>query len=195
MMKFCSYCGGSLANKVPYGDDRLRAICSNCSEVHYENPKIIVCALSVWEDKVLLCKRAIEPQLGLWTLPGGFMELNETMQQAAARETWEEAGTQIKVGELFSAFNVLSYEQVHLFFLATMKSSHYLAGPESLEVCLVGEEQIPWDQIAFPAVAVTLQEFFKARTTGNYQVRLADITRGVDNTPNICSHNFTHDYF
>jgi len=122
--------------------------------------------IPLWEDKVLLCKRAIQPRLGFWTLPAGFLEVNESTQDGAQRETLEEAGAHVEVGPLFSLLNVMHAEQVHLFYLAKMYEPTFSAGVESLEVRLFDESEIPWDELAFPTVTKTLQWFFEDRSSG-----------------------------
>jgi ADP-ribose pyrophosphatase YjhB (NUDIX family) len=192
-MKFCNLCGTSLSLRIPQDDDRQRHVCDQCGHVHYQNPRIIVCAIPAWEDRVLLCKRAIEPQYGLWTLPGGFMENDETTQQAAARETLEEAGADIEVHDLYSMFNVMHINQVHLFFLASLKSPHWQAGKESLEVGLFTRDEIPWQEIAFPAVASTLRQYFADLPEKKFPLKLGDVIITPDNRRLIRSHNFDHD--
>lgn len=192
-MNYCSQCGNPLVLRIPDHDDRERHVCERCSIVHYVNPRIIVCAIPAWQDQVLLCRRAIEPRYGLWTLPGGFMELGETTQEAAARETREEAGAVIEVHELFSLFNVTHIDQVHLFFLANLVTPDFAAGIESLEVALFREHEVPWREIAFPAVAATLRQYFVDLRTGHFRLRLADVRVDPDNTRRILPHNFIHD--
>jgi ADP-ribose pyrophosphatase YjhB (NUDIX family) len=192
-MKFCTECGGPLELRIPTHDDRERKICSRCGHVHYENPRIVVCSIPTWQDQILLCKRAIEPRYGTWTLPGGFMELGESTQEAAARETREEAGASIEVHELYSLFNVIHIDQVHLFFRASLLSPDFCAGIESLEVGLFREPEVPWDNIAFPAVAATLRQYFRDLRAGNFSLRLADILLDSDNGRLIRPHNFIHD--
>jgi len=192
-MNYCTECGQRLKLRIPDHDDRERHVCEACGCVHYVNPRIIVCAIPAWEDQVLLCKRAIEPRYGTWTLPGGFMEVGESTQEAATRETREEAGASIEVLELYSLFNVIHIDQVHLFFRATLLTPEFAAGVESLEVGLFREVDVPWDNIAFPAVAETLRQYYRDLRAGNFRLRLADVLIGADNTRLICAHNFLHD--
>ncbi len=142
----------------------MRFVCNNCGAIHYQNPKMVIGSIPVWERdgelRILLCKRAIEPQYGYWTLPAVFMENDETTGDAACRETLEEAGARIELHELFSLLNVPHVHQVHLFYRATLRDLDYAAGAESLEVGLFSETEIPWDEIAFPAVDITLRAFF-----------------------------------
>jgi len=165
-MRYCSHCGGPVTLRVPDGDNRPRACCDRCGVVHYINPRPVVGTIPVWDYKVLLCRRAIEPRHGKWTLPAGFMEVGETTAEGALRETLEEAGARVALGQLFSMIDVPHVEQVHLFFQARLLDLDFSAGEESLEVRLFDETEIPWQDIAFRTVAVTLRHFFTDRTRG-----------------------------
>ena len=184
-MKFCSECAHPVGLAVPEGDNRPRYVCAQCATIHYENPKLVIGSLPVWESdgelKVLLCKRAIEPRYGYWTLPAGFMENQETTAEAAIRETEEEAGANIELGPLYALLNVAHVHQVHLFYLARLRDLDYAAGIESLEVKMFSEREIPWDDLAFPTIRKTLELFFadrdKIREGGNYGFHSLDITR------------------
>ncbi len=163
-MKFCSECAHPVALRIPDGDNRPRYVCAQCEAIHYQNPKNVVGSIPVWDEdgqvRVLLCKRAIEPRLGFWTLPAGFMENSETTAEAAIRETEEEAGADIEIGDLFSLLNVAQVHQVHLFYLARLRSLAFAPGVESLDVQLFAEHEIPWDDLAFPTIRKTLELFF-----------------------------------
>jgi ADP-ribose pyrophosphatase YjhB (NUDIX family) len=182
-MKFCSECAQPVSLTVPPFDNRPRYVCQECGVIHYQNPKMVVGSIPVWqlegETKVLLCKRAIEPRYGYWTLPAGFMENNETTADAAARETDEEAGAHIRIEKLFSLLNVPHVHQVHLYYLATLLDLDYAAGIESLDVALFSEQEIPWEEIAFPTVAHTLRFFFsdlkKVRAGGHFGFHTLDL--------------------
>lgn len=163
MMKYCSQCGGSLQHRVPEGDNLPRYICNNCAEIHYHNPRVITGCLPIWQDKVLMCKRAIEPRYGYWTLPAGFLELGETAAQGAARETMEEARAQVEVRNLYSFINVTYIGQIYTLYLADMLNLDFGPGPESLEVELMTEDDIPWSELAFPTVKLSLQNYFADR--------------------------------
>jgi ADP-ribose pyrophosphatase YjhB (NUDIX family) len=184
-MKFCSECAHPVALAIPEGDNRQRYVCSHCEAIHYQNPKLVIGSIPVWEQdgqlKVLLCKRAIEPRYGYWTLPAGFMENAETTTQAAVRETEEEAGAHIALGDLFTLLNVAHVHQVHLFYLARLLDLDFAAGVESLEVKLFAEHEIPWDELAFPTIRTTLELFFadrvKMREGGSYGFHSQDIVR------------------
>lgn len=154
---FCPACASPLEIRVPDGDDHSRKVCSSCKRVFYENPKIIVGTIPMWKGKVLLCKRAIEPRYGFWTIPSGFMEKDETAEQGAARETWEEARARVQVERLHTLFSLPHVHQVYLLFLASMVDGSFEPGPESLECRLVDPRDIPWSEIAFRAVEFGLQ--------------------------------------
>jgi ADP-ribose pyrophosphatase YjhB (NUDIX family) len=170
-MKFCSACGSSVTQTIPAGDNRPRFVCPECDTIHYQNPKMVVGTLPVWEDKVLLCKRAIEPQYGKWTLPAGFMENHESTQEGALRETFEEAGARVEISHLFTLYNLPYISQVYLMFRARLLDLEFAAGPESLEVALFTEAEIPWDQLAFRTIEQTL------RRNGSFDFHTATIER------------------
>lgn len=180
-MKFCSVCGHEVIARIPPGDNRERFVCDQCGTIHYQNPRNVVGTVPVWGEQVLLCRRAIEPRYGYWTLPAGFMEMGETTAEAAARETLEEAGARVEVQTLFTLLNVPQVHQVHLFYLARLVYPGFEAGEESLEVRLFDEADIPWDEIAFPTVSQTLRFFFADRATGDYGVHTGDIFRSLRN--------------
>lgn len=174
-MKFCSVCGAPVELRLPPDDNRTRHVCTACGEIHYQNPKLIVGAIPEWKDKILLCRRAIEPRHGLWTLPAGFMENGETTVEAAARETLEEANAQVDIGELYSMYNIPYINQVHLLFRARLLNLDFSPGVESLEVQLFAEEDIPWDTLAFRPVRFTLQHYFADRKAGSFRFRIGDL--------------------
>ncbi|MBM95553.1 MAG: NUDIX hydrolase [Oceanospirillaceae bacterium] len=158
-MKYCNQCGGTVELRIPEGDNRERYVCNHCGAIHYVNPRVVAGTLPVYDGKILLCKRAIEPRKGYWTLPGGFMENGEGAAEAAVRETWEEAFAKVEAGPLLSMITVTHISQVHIFFLAEMDKPEYSSGPESLEVELFAPEDIPWDDLAFSTVAVTIKNY------------------------------------
>lgn len=175
-MKYCCECAHPVQYQTPDGDNRERAVCTQCGTIHYVNPRIIAGTLPVYEDKVLLCKRAIEPRKGYWTLPAGFMEQGETLEAGAVRETQEEAGIHITCGQLLSSISVPHISQVHIFFLANMNSpDHASRTSESLEVKLFSVNEIPWDEIAFPTVKKTLRHYLDDRDKGKIETRVLDI--------------------
>lgn len=165
-MNFCSGCGGTIEFRCPVDDNRLRHICAACGTIHYQNPRMVIGALPEWEDKILLCRRAIEPRYGLWTLPGGFMENGETTDQAAARETLEEANARITIRQLYSMYSLPDINQVHMLFLSTLLDLDFGPGLESLEVELFSEADIPWEELAFRPVRLSLEHYFADRKRG-----------------------------
>jgi len=176
-VKFCSECGAPVELSLPQGDHRERHVCTVCGTIHYENPKIIAGAIPEWTDgRILLCRRAIEPRSGLWTLPAGFMENGETTSQAAARETLEEANARIDVLGLYAMYNLPYINQVQLLFRAKLLDLDFSPGVESLEVALFGEDEIPWDTLAFRPIRLTLEHFFADRKNGNFTFRNTDLT-------------------
>jgi ADP-ribose pyrophosphatase YjhB (NUDIX family) len=174
-IRHCRACGGTAGYRVPADDNRERAICTTCGTVHYENPLNVVGTLPVWGEQVLLCRRAIEPRHGFWTLPAGFLELGETTEQGALRETDEEAGARVTLQGLYSVLNVVRVGQVHLFYRAQLLDTDFAPGSESLEVRLFHEHEIPWDEIAFRTVGETLRRYFADRIHGRYGLHCADI--------------------
>ena len=176
-IQYCRQCGSAVEHRVPDdGDTRPRAVCPACQTIHYENPLNVVGTIPVLADgRVLLCKRNIEPQLGKWTLPAGFMELGETTSQGAARETDEEAGAQFEIGALFSLMNVPRVGQVHMYYRATLLSDQFNPGVETMEARLFSEAEVPWDELAFRTVKETLEHFFADRQREQFGVHLVDL--------------------
>lgn len=174
-MKYCSSCGEKVNWLVPKGDSRPRYVCPACDVIHYQNPRMVVGSLPVWGDKVLLCRRAIEPKYGLWTLPGGFMENGESLAEAAARETLEEANARIAIQDIYTLHSLAYINQVHIFFRAQLLDLDFSPGEESLETQLFSEHEIPWDLIAFRPVKYTLEKYFKERSSGMFTVLNADL--------------------
>ena len=175
-MRFCSECGAPVQLSMPQDDHRERHICTVCNTIHYQNPKIIAGAIPEWTDgRILLCRRAIEPRLGFWTLPAGFMENGETTTQAAARETLEEANARIDVIGLYAMYNLPYINQVQMLFRAKLLDLDFSPGVESLEVELFSADEIPWDTLAFRPIRYTLENFFSDRKTGNFIFRNTDL--------------------
>jgi ADP-ribose pyrophosphatase YjhB (NUDIX family) len=175
--KHCRNCGTAVVYRIPDdGDTKERGVCPVCQTVHYENPLNVVGTIPVLGQRVLLCKRNIEPRLGKWTLPAGFMELHETVAEGAARETLEEAGAQFEMGEFFSLVNIARVGQVHLFYRATLLSEQFDPGHETQEARLFTEDEVPWNDIAFRTVGETLKRFFSDRRKGQFSVHVFDIS-------------------
>ena len=174
-MKFCANCGAAVVKRVPPGDSLPRWVCDNCGEIHYQNPKLVVGTIPEREGKLLLCRRAIEPRYGYWPLPAGFMENDESAWQAALRETLEEAGATVEIGEPFSLISVPRVNQVHLFYRARLRTLEFKPGEETLEVALVEEAAIPWKDIAFRTVGLTLKLWFEDRRRGSFAFHAEDI--------------------
>ena len=173
---YCRKCGTKVEHRVPDdGDTKVRAICPACGTIHYENPLNVVGTVPYLGEQVLLCKRNIEPRKGYWTLPAGFMELDETTGAGAARETDEEAGADITLGPLFSIINVPHVGQVHIFYLAQLNSDQFQPGWETMEARLFREDEIPWDEIAFRTVKVTLRRYFEDRKKSSFGIHAVDL--------------------
>jgi len=175
-MKYCNQCGDPVLVRVPDGDNRPRFVCDSCQTVHYQNPRIVAGCVPVWDDRVLLCRRAIEPRRGYWTLPAGFMENGETMQQAAERETLEEACARVRDLQLYTLFDLPHINQVYMFFRAQLVDLDFSAGDESLEVRLFDQQDIPWSELAFPTIGRTLECFFADRVQQTFPVRNEAVT-------------------
>ena len=175
VLRYCNACGQPLSLRVPPGDNRTRGMCDACGMIHYQNPRLVVGALAVWEDRILMCRRAIEPRYGKWTLPAGFMENGETVAEGAIRETLEEAGARIELGPMFSMISVPHIDQVHVIYRARLLDLDFAAGEESLEVKLLGEDEIPWDEIAFRTISLSLRRFFADRVTGSFGFHAEDL--------------------
>lgn len=176
-MNFCSQCGKRVVRETPPGDHIPRYVCSACGTIHYENPKIVVGCVPEHEGRILICRRAIEPRLGYWTVPAGFMENGETLQDGAARECQEEALAQVKIGSLLAVASVLSARQVHVFFRAALQEPAFGAGPESLEVQLIEPDAIPWQDIAFPSTEFALKRYLEDRDAGIERHHFATLER------------------
>jgi len=179
-VKFCNKCGAEVTGKIPAGDNRLRYVCISCEEIHYQNPKIVAGCIPEYEGKVLLCKRAIEPRYGYWTLPAGFMELEETSPEAALRETLEEANARVTVTELYTVINLPYVSQVYMMYRSQLLDLDFSAGAESLEVELFAEDEIPWDDIAFTTVKHTLKFYFQDQRNKSFHLHTGDIFKQDD---------------
>ena len=174
-MKYCSSCGQQVSKRTPNDDNRERWVCDSCGVIHYQNPKIVVGCIPEKDGRILLCKRAIEPRYGYWTVPAGFMELGESMAQGARRETLEEACAEVEIGHLLAAVDVVDAGQLHLFFTARLLGD-YGVGEESLDVAMYREDEVPWDDIAFHSGRFALQRYFEDKGQNN-GVHLRELRR------------------
>ncbi len=174
-MNYCSHCGAPVSHRIPEGDNRHRYVCEVCGAIHYQNPRMVVGCLPEWQGQVLLCRRAIEPRHGLWTVPAGFMENGETTAEGAARETLEEAGARVEVLDLYSMISLPDIDQVYLLFRARLLDLDFAPGEESLETRLFGEHEIPWEQLAFRTVDMTLRQYFDDARRGSFPLRTGTI--------------------
>lgn len=182
-MNFCSQCGHPVSQIIPDGDDRLRFVCTECHTIHYQNPRIVAGCLPIFEDKILLCKRAIEPRVGMWTLPAGYLENGETTTEGALREMLEEANARAEIINIYTLFSLPHISQVYMFFLAELKDLNFFAGAESSDVKLFTGEEIPWDQLAFPIVRDTIEFYLEDRKTNIFPVRVKDVLYKPKNKP------------
>jgi len=174
-MKFCSNCGAAVTQRIPPGDSLPRYVCDTCNTIHYQNPRMVVGCIPEWDDRILLCKRGIEPRYGLWTVPAGFMENGETTFEGARRETLEEANARIEMGPLYALYNIPHINQVYILFRARLLDLDFRAGAETLEVRLFAENEIPWDEIAFATVRNTLTHYYQDRRNGEYRFHMGTI--------------------
>ncbi|HEX2584028.1 MAG TPA: NUDIX hydrolase [Steroidobacteraceae bacterium] len=174
-MKFCSICASPVVIETPPGDHLPRHVCPACGVIHYQNPRIITGCIPEWEDKILICRRAIEPRHGYWTLPAGFMENGETVEHGAAREAHEEALAHVNIGSLIAVVNVLRSQQVHMMFRAELANLDFGAGSESLEVKLVHPRDIPWADLAFESVRFTLERYIEDKAKGEERLHFHTI--------------------
>ncbi len=174
-MKFCSHCAAPVALKVPAGDSLPRYVCGKCGIIHYQNPRMVVGCIPEWEDRILLCRRAIEPRHGLWTVPAGYMENGETTFQGAIRETLKEANARVEIDSIYALYNIPHINQVYILFRARLLDIDVKPGAETLEVKLMKESEIPWDQIAFASVRNTLTRYYEDRSNGEYRFHMGTI--------------------
>jgi len=182
-MNFCNQCGAPVRLRVPEGDHLARYVCEACGAIHYQNPRLVVGCVPEHEGAILLCRRAIEPRRGYWTVPAGFMENGETLQEAAARESREEALAEVAIGSLLAVVHVLHAQQVHVFFRASLPAAHYSAGAESLEVALVNPADIPWTELAFPSTEFALRRYLEDQAAGRDGHHFTTIDRRLRRDP------------
>ena len=177
-MNYCSHCGKkTIVWRIPAGDDHPRHQCESCNTIYYDNPRIVAGCIPAWEDAVLLCKRAIEPRRGFWTLPAGFMENDETTVEAAARETLEEANARVDITSLYTVLNIPHANQVYMMFRSTLLDLDYSDTTESSECTLVREHEVPWNALAFPTIVYTLRRYFADLRTNSFGFYTGDIVR------------------
>jgi ADP-ribose pyrophosphatase YjhB (NUDIX family) len=176
-MKYCSECGEKVIWQKANGTQPGRFVCRACRATFHQSPRLIASCIAEWEDKILLCRRGTEPGYGLWTLPAGFLEIGETAANGAHREALEEAGISVEIGALYALFNLPKINQAQLVFRARLLDSHFSAGHEMLDVRLFGENEIPWDTLAFMSTLEALRHYFRDRKTGEYRFLFADIMR------------------
>ncbi len=174
-MKYCSDCGSPVVQKIPPGDNLPRYVCDICRAIHYHNPKIVAGCIPEWEDSILLCRRAIEPRYGLWTFPAGFMETGESTDEAAARETLEEAHADVEITSLYAVLSLPHISQVYMVFRGRMKAPDFKAGTESLEVQLFPRGAIPWESLAFPVVHEALRRYAEDLSRGAFGLHVASL--------------------
>jgi ADP-ribose pyrophosphatase YjhB (NUDIX family) len=174
-MKYCNQCASTLAYRIPEGDDRTRFVCETCQTVHYQNPKMVVGCIPVWEDRILLCRRSIEPCYGKWTIPAGFYEQGETVEAGAKRELYEEARATVEFLEPYALYNLPFISQVYMIFRGPLKNKNFRAGCESLETLLFKEHEIPWDDLAFTVVREVLHRYFRDFLKGVFPFHMGDI--------------------
>jgi ADP-ribose pyrophosphatase YjhB (NUDIX family) len=176
-MNFCPDCAAPVILRVPEGDHRPRYICTHCGHVHYQNPRIVAGVVAEWHGSILLCRRAIEPRRGFWTIPAGFLENGESVPAGALRETAEEALAEVELGSLLAVISVLHSQQVHMMFRARLCDGRHGAGEESLEARLYDEADIPWPEIAFTSVRFALERYFEDRRAGREGLHFHDISQ------------------
>ncbi len=174
-IKFCSQCGSPMEERIPEDDDHVRAACTRCPHVHYENPTMVVGTIPVFKDQILMCKRNIEPRKGKWTLPAGYLENQESVQDGATRETLEETRAKVRIVEPYRLFNILFVDQIYFMFRAELLSEEFGPTSESTEVRLFKETEIPWDEIAFEVIRQTLVDFFQDQKKGQFAFGVKDL--------------------
>jgi ADP-ribose pyrophosphatase YjhB (NUDIX family) len=179
IVQYCSACGAGVEKRIPPGDDHLRYVCNDCGTIHYQNPKLVVGCIPEYQNRILLCRRDIEPRRGKWTLPAGFLENGETVREGAWRETYEEARVRVEIIAPFRLFDLAFVNQLYLMFRASIAVPEFSPTPESSEVRLVLEKDIPWEEIAFPVIAKTLQHYFRDRSKGDFQFQSLELSEST----------------
>ncbi|KAM7505554.1 hypothetical protein LguiB_004458 [Lonicera macranthoides] len=176
-INFCQSCGGPTKHEIPDGEEKMRAICTLCEKIMYENPKMVVGCLIEHDNKILLCKRKIQPSYGLWTLPAGYMEIGESAAEGAMRETWEEAGAEVQITSPFAQLDIPRIGQTYIIFLAKLKTPHFSPGPESSECRLFALDDIPFDSLAFSSMLVTLNLYIEDIKVGRPKFHYGTINK------------------
>ncbi len=176
-MKYCSECGAELELAKPEDDNRLRHMCTVCKTIYYQNPKIVAGCIPEHEGRILLCKRAIAPRHGYWTLPAGYMELHETSVEAAVRETLEEANARVEILGLYAVFNLPHVNQVYMMYRSRLLDLDFSVGEESTDVALYLEKEVPWNELAFTTIHQTLKFYYQDRRSGIYRLHTGDIIK------------------
>lgn len=179
-MNYCSTCGEKVSLMIPDGDNRQRHVCASCGMIHYQNPNVVAGCIPEWEDKILLCRRAIEPRKGLWTLPAGFLENGETVMQGAAREAMEEANADMREMQLFSVISIPHINQIYTMYRGGLHQGEASVGEESLEVALLTQEEIPWSEMAFPVVVETLKLYYQDLSNEGFTTHYGEIIKRDD---------------
>jgi len=177
-MKYCSHCGARVTSRIPPGDDRPRFVCDTCQTIHYENPRIVVGCIPEFDDRILVCRRAIQPCYGKWTLPAGYLENGETLVEAMKRETFEEAKARLTAVTPYAVFNLTFVNQVYVMFRGYLVDQDYGPGAESLEVKLLSEHDMPWEDLAFSVIRETLRRYFADRRNGTFPFHMGDVEPG-----------------
>ena len=175
-VRYCSTCGAGVEKRIPSGDDHLRYVCKICGNIHYQNPKLVVGCVPEYQDRILICRRNIEPCRDKWTLPAGFLENGETVRAGALRETYEEARVRVDIIAPYRLFDLAFVNQLYLMFRASIRVPDFGPTPESSEVKLVYEKEIPWEDIAFPVIKKTLRQYFRDRTKGHFPFQSLELS-------------------
>ena len=176
-MNFCSSCGSKVTLLIPPGDNRHRYVCGECGMIHYQNPNVVTGCIPEWNDRILLCKRAIEPRYGTWTLPAGFLENGESSMFGAAREAMEEANAQMRDMTLFCVFSIPHINQVYTMYRGVLHEGNASPGDESLDVVLASEDEVPWDNLSFPVIIETLKLYYQDRKAGTFSTHYGEIIK------------------
>ena len=176
-MNYCPNCSAKVSLKIPEGDNRERYVCDSCNTIHYSNPNVVVGTLPAFEDKILLCKRAIEPRVGLWTVPAGFLENGESLLQGAWRETKEETQAEVDMKDILTIFNIPQINQIYVIYRADIEDNSFGPTSESLDVQLFSYDEVPWEELAFPFVPKTINHYYECLKTKKFNLHTEDIIR------------------